>query len=46
MKPFRPQVFLFRLLAAIFMWEGIVLAYSFWACAIQCNQTDSRALIS
>ena len=33
MKPFRPQVFLFRLLAAIFLWEGILLAFSFWACS-------------
>ena len=32
-KPFRPQVFLFRLLAAIFLWEGILLAFSFVKCS-------------
>ena len=33
MKPFRPQVFLFRLLAGIFIWEGILLAWSFQMCS-------------
>ena len=33
MKDFRPQVFLFRLLAGIFLWEGILLAWSFQLCA-------------
>ena len=33
MKPFRPEVFLFRLLAGIFAWEAMLLGYSFWACA-------------
>ena len=29
MKPFRPEVFLFRMLACIFLWEGALLAFSF-----------------
>ena len=33
MKPFRPQVFLFRMLAGIFVWEGVMLAWSFQLCA-------------
>ena len=46
MKPFRPQVFLFRLLAMIFLWEALLLGYSFWACAHPGNQIDKGVLLT
>ena len=46
MKPFRPQVFLFRMLAAVFMWEGLLLAYSFWACSHPTLGAETRVLQS
>ena len=44
MKPFRPQVFLFRLLAAIFLWEGVLLAWSFQLCAKPSTRQETALL--
>ena len=46
MKPFRPEVFLFRLLAGIFIWEAVLLGYSFWACAHPMTKLASSVLLS
>ena len=46
MKPFRPQIFLFRLLAAIFLWEGLLLVYSFYACSHPMLGVETRVLLS
>ena len=46
MKTFRPQVFLFRLLAAIFLWEAILLGYSFWACSHPSLRVESSKLLT
>ena len=32
-RPFRPKIFLFRMLAAIFLVEGGFLAFAFYACS-------------
>ena len=45
MKPFRPQVFLFRMLAAIFLWEGVLLAYSFYACSHPMIGAETQVLL-
>ena len=46
MRPFRPQVFLFRLLAGIFLWEAMLLGYSFWACAHPNTKLASSVLLT
>ena len=46
MKPFRPEVFLFRMLAGIFIWEALLLGYSFWACAHPMTKLASSVLLS
>ena len=33
-RPFRPKIFLYRMLAAIFLTEACFLAYAFWKCSI------------
>jgi len=32
-RPFRPKIFLYRMLAAIFMAEAGFLAFAFWKCS-------------
>ena len=32
-RPFRPKIFLYRMLAAIFLTEAAFLGYAFWACS-------------
>ena len=32
-RPFRPKIFLFRMLAAIFLAEAGFLAFAFWKCS-------------
>ena len=32
-RPFRPKIFLFRMLAAIFLTEAAFLGFAFWACS-------------
>ena len=46
MKPFRPQVFLFRLLAGIFVWEGVLLAWSFHLCATPNHKAGQTVLLT
>ena len=33
-RPFRPKIFLYRMLAAIFLTEASFLAFAFWKCSI------------
>ena len=34
MKPFRPKVFLYRMLACIFLTEALFLGFAFYKCSI------------
>ena len=46
MKPFRPEVFLFRMLACIFLWEGALLAFSFVKCSEPNVRTEGEPVIT